>query len=679
MHIFLPKYKKLFLSIVLILTISSLGIFIFGAQQAQAEGWTSNAFVNAILTAIGYLLLGILWLCGQIMNVAQNLVSLLLLHNEFTKADIVKIGWGIVRDLTNMFFILVLLIIAFASILRIEQYGVKQILWKLVVAALLINFSLVLAGPIIDFSQVLTMFFLEQSGGEDFTERIAIALTLSKFIPTEMKNCAQWSDCSILNPPCKLLCIRDHPLNSNRRNICNEQCNTVHCKTCDSWEAITSIEEYKWTDPEADKSNMIMGLLMAIVFSMVAIFCFFAFAFFLIIRILYLWFLLILAPIVWLAWVLPATKKYFTDWWNMLFKWSFFAPIYMFFVYLALRSYKTLLSVEMIDQAMGQNNTATILPTLLQPQNFLQFILVLGILVGGLIVAQKMSVYGAKGAVEMGKKPGQWASGWSKKKATGAGNWGATQTARALQSGLTKGRGIPIIRRAAAPFRARVAKERAEKAKKIEGKFSGWTAHDRQNYFKVASPQEKAAIAQGLAKDGELKENKKTGFTEKDIQTAVKLAQKYNRQKEVLMARPDLAYIPKNESEEEQDKARVAIKKAIPFKDITKMQTEAVKNSLVIEVLYKEVTEKDGRLKGANLAKLAEFNPDISAIIQKEIIPKIKENWKEVEKIRPDITNYLKGALGKTIFGDVTPPKEEEPKIIIPSKYESVSKYGPVE
>ena len=95
---------------------------------------------------------------------------------SFTNAIIVQTGWHITRDLANMFFILILLIIAFATVLRIQSYAIQQLWWKVLVAALLINFSLVIAGFVVDFSQILTTFFIKQAIGKDFisiTARLA--------------------------------------------------------------------------------------------------------------------------------------------------------------------------------------------------------------------------------------------------------------------------------------------------------------------------------------------------------------------------------------------------------------------------------------------------------------------------------------------------------------------------
>ncbi len=72
-------------------------------------------------------------------------------------------GWASVRDLANMLIVLGFVIIGIATALRIREYEAKNLLWKLIVVALLINFSGLFCGLIIDGSR-LTMTGLLPDG-----------------------------------------------------------------------------------------------------------------------------------------------------------------------------------------------------------------------------------------------------------------------------------------------------------------------------------------------------------------------------------------------------------------------------------------------------------------------------------------------------------------------------------
>lgn len=100
------------------------------------------------------------WAMTQILLFMTEMLVAVAGYNEFATADAVNRGWVIVRDLTNMFFILVMLIIAFGTILGVEEYSYKRMLPRLLIMAVVINFSKVVCGLLIDFSQVVMLTFV---------------------------------------------------------------------------------------------------------------------------------------------------------------------------------------------------------------------------------------------------------------------------------------------------------------------------------------------------------------------------------------------------------------------------------------------------------------------------------------------------------------------------------------
>ncbi|MDP3997215.1 MAG: hypothetical protein Q8P73_01810 [bacterium] len=102
-------------------------------------------FLANILAGIG---LWVLYVCSQ-------LFGLLLGANKFVTHSFVATGWPFVQGVANLGFILALLFIAFATTLRIETFGFKRMLPRLLLAAILINFSLVIGGVLIDLSRVV--------------------------------------------------------------------------------------------------------------------------------------------------------------------------------------------------------------------------------------------------------------------------------------------------------------------------------------------------------------------------------------------------------------------------------------------------------------------------------------------------------------------------------------------
>lgn len=346
--------------------------------------------LGGIIYAIHTVFSWLLWLAAQLFDWVLTKPE----FQQFTKAPIVQTGWALTRDLANMFFALILLIISFATILRIESYGVKQILPKLLIAALLINFSLVIAGVIIDFSQVLTKYFVDEmkgsSGSISATMMNGLDITAT-FKPGKMPTFA-----------------------ASMKGLL----------------------------------NLIISLWGGIILILVAAFTFFAGAILLIVRFIALWFLLILAPLAWLFYILPATRSYWNMWWSSFFKYVFFAPAFTFFLYLSIKITSSGIITKQAgfsDQQMAnlsnQSFGAASIPLIIN------FIILIGFTVGALIVAQKMGIWGAGAVIGMGKSAGKTVGKFAARKGTGYDRWApaATGAAGAVLSripGLRKSGGM---------------------------------------------------------------------------------------------------------------------------------------------------------------------------------------------------------------------------------------------
>ena len=83
----------------------------------------------------------------------------IMLYNSFSTNPVVSAGWAIVRDVVNMFFVVVLIVIAFGTIFGHQRFQWQQQVPKLMIFALVINFSKTLCGIMIDFAQVIMLTF----------------------------------------------------------------------------------------------------------------------------------------------------------------------------------------------------------------------------------------------------------------------------------------------------------------------------------------------------------------------------------------------------------------------------------------------------------------------------------------------------------------------------------------
>lgn len=79
-------------------------------------------------------------------------------NSDSYSGPFIKSGWGIVRDLANMMFIFVLLYVAIGTILNLHQVNYKDMIAKIIIVALLINFSLFFTKVVIDTGNILARF-----------------------------------------------------------------------------------------------------------------------------------------------------------------------------------------------------------------------------------------------------------------------------------------------------------------------------------------------------------------------------------------------------------------------------------------------------------------------------------------------------------------------------------------
>lgn len=102
-------------------------------------------------------------------------------NNFFTEG--VNLGWKVTRDFANLFFALVLLLIAVATVLNIgplDNYTAKRILPNFIMVALFINFSKAIVGFLIDISQIIMIELWNSVGDKGIEDSVMRASNLAK-------------------------------------------------------------------------------------------------------------------------------------------------------------------------------------------------------------------------------------------------------------------------------------------------------------------------------------------------------------------------------------------------------------------------------------------------------------------------------------------------------------------
>lgn len=147
--------------------------------------------IDCINQFVGWLVGLLITLMGYGIYFAQIIFDYILKYSitEFgVLASAAQVGWGSVRDIANVFFIFILLWVAIRTVLGITS-DTKKLVLQVVLAALLINFSAVVARVIIDSGNVLTLMFWENAKGtkpdgttNNIGERIVSGVKLQSII-----------------------------------------------------------------------------------------------------------------------------------------------------------------------------------------------------------------------------------------------------------------------------------------------------------------------------------------------------------------------------------------------------------------------------------------------------------------------------------------------------------------
>ncbi|MCX6796041.1 MAG: hypothetical protein NTW06_00915, partial [Candidatus Falkowbacteria bacterium] len=333
------KNKKLLLTLSFIVGIGLFFIAINAVYAQPVQDTTQGTWATigsfgmsgvggAVAMVVGVIAYLITAVVGLLITLIIKILISVAQFNNIINVDTVSKGWIIVRDLCNMFFILILLVIAFATILRIESYNLKKTLPKLLIMAVLINFSKTICGLLIDLSQVIMLTFANGfSNGSGWFIDMFRTQYISKLSLTASKDTA---------------------FNN-------------------------------WSVAVASIGGVIAAIITLIVLVvMLAV---------LVMRIIMLWIYVILSPFAFLAAAFPAGQKYSSQWWSEFSKQLIVGPALAFFIWLALTTVKgsseKLMPNQVSDLCAGIN-------AFFCNVDFQRFILAIGFLIGGLMITQQM-------------------------------------------------------------------------------------------------------------------------------------------------------------------------------------------------------------------------------------------------------------------------------------------------
>jgi len=321
-------------------------------------------------------------------------------YNGYIDAPTVMVGWALVRDVANMFFVVVLLLIAFGTILGLENYQWNKTLIKFILAAVFINFSNLICGLFIDFAHVFTITFVN-----------AIAST------------AGGNLINMFHVDAILSVVRKTP-------------------TADD----TSID-----------LDVLAGSFTAFLFAVMLAGTILAYLVVMVARLVVLWVLIILSPLAFILQVIPQTQSYAGEWWKKFGNQVMVAPVMVFFLWLSFATVGSgdiattlpngdgkvgiapAISTEaqaLATEGQGTSEMSLSLSKVSTWENMSNFLIAMALLLVGLGVVQQLGVVGGSMAgkvMDFGKKVATIASGYA------AGRWLVGSAAKGLADASKKG------------------------------------------------------------------------------------------------------------------------------------------------------------------------------------------------------------------------------------------------
>jgi hypothetical protein len=333
------------------------------AQQATVGGTTSadnlpvcsflptgDGTINGCLARVAY---GIYWLAAAIAGILGQLFDFFLGYSLDSKSytyDFAVTGWKLVRDVANIFFIIVMVYTGFAAVFDTQKGGssMRKIVPALIINAILINFSLFATRVVIDVSNITARMFYSQM---IVCDQVNVTAGICDAAHAKRGTGGYW-------PLSEKIVSAFNPQDLFKAAVL--QNTAVAGSNANSNALETDARTAGQTNPVSptDQANyfMIVCLIAAIIMAFVGI-MFFKVAFLFVGRVVGLYMAMIFSPFAFLSRDIPLFGKAKTLKWDSwvaeLTSLAFMAPIFVFFLYIIF----SFLSSDFVKQ-IGYSDTS---------------------------------------------------------------------------------------------------------------------------------------------------------------------------------------------------------------------------------------------------------------------------------------------------------------------------------
>jgi len=349
------------------------GVTNIGCQLAKLPGMLFAGIALLILMLAG----GILTVAGTVFNWVV-IRTVFQFGTYFGTSEGMLTAWGIMRDIANIGLLFGFIFMGVLLILNVDGGGhghgggmsAKKAIPRLIIFAVLLNFSLFASQAVIDISNAFSASFATLAGdqcdtvtssGEGATGGQDVESCVNEGISGNIMAAAGLT---------KLFSI--DAMGSGFNNLVDQP--------------------YQYT----------ISLIMLSIFVLVTAMVLLAGAIMLIIRVVILSLLMVTSPIGFAGMVIPKLEGIANMWWSKLISQSFFAPVYLLLIFISIKLTEGLMQGNAsLADAMIANQGNTVAGNM---QVVMVFLIVIGFMIASLMAASKMGAMGAGFATGFAQK-----------------------------------------------------------------------------------------------------------------------------------------------------------------------------------------------------------------------------------------------------------------------------------
>lgn len=328
---------------------------------------------------------------GVMLNIAIfELVFNMGYYLTTSIGESVENAWAIVRDLMNLLFIFSLVYIGFLVILDASSSTARRLLPPLIIAALLINFSLFFTKFIIDISNLAAVEIYNSTIGGALIA--GVEQSQGGAAATEGQRVEAWINVGITGAFMQSMGLKDL-LSPNHDQGANNTA-SYELKLAEACGNPT-VQDAADQSGNSCTVDVLVYFFLSVIFFLVAAYAFFIGAFMLAWRFIVLILLMIFSPFMFVGMIFPNARRYQQRWWQTFIFAALYAPAYLLMLYIA---YTLASRINVFDE--GDTMYSAVSGAYSSVDLILNFLLVIGFLLAATYVGREMSFVGSRATVK---------------------------------------------------------------------------------------------------------------------------------------------------------------------------------------------------------------------------------------------------------------------------------------